>query len=109
MKCFLRGSLFGLLAIGGGALGTLLDNTSVGRLVESKAERSAVIGATCYGQETPLIWICSGGINSNCAGCGCTMEHEANNTDQGYAAPLADCNTDSNCQYNFRRGSCTGG
>ena len=109
MKSFLRGSLFGLLAIGGGVLGTLLDNTSVGRLVESKAERSAVIGAACLGQNNPLIWICNGGINSGCAGCGCVMEHEANNTDMGYAAPSVDCDTDPACKYNFRRGSCTGG
>jgi hypothetical protein len=102
-------SLFGLLALASGVLGTLLDDTSSGRLVESEAERSAVVGAACYAQAVPLMWICFGGLNSDCTGCGCTQEHQPIDGDQGYAAPAVNCNNDAHCTYPFRRGSCTGG
>jgi hypothetical protein len=109
MKSYWWGTLFGLLAVGSGMLGILQDNTSVGRLVESKAERSAVIGAVCYGQAASEIWICFGGDNSDCTGCGCAQEHAPVDQDQGYAAPAVQCNVNPICTYPFRRGSCTGG
>ena len=105
----LKGIGFGLLAIGCGVLGILFDSPAQGRLVDSSSERAAVIGAACYGQETALIMICSGGTKSDCTGCGCTMEHAGNDTNQGYAAESVTCNSDPACTYKFRRGSCTGG
>jgi hypothetical protein len=102
-------SLFGLLAFASGVLGTLLADASVGRLVDSKAERSAVMGAECFAQAQDLIKICSGGENSDCTGCGCVDEHKKIDGDQGYAAPEVMCDQDPSCKYAFRRGSCNKG
>ena len=91
-----------------GGLGIYFDRPAAGRLVASPAERSAVVGAACYGQQTDTMWICFGGTNSDCTGCGCTQEHAPVDVDQGYAAKAVTCNASPICTYPFRRGSCSG-
>jgi hypothetical protein len=103
-----RGSLLCVFILGLGTLGALWEAAPVGRLVHSEAEMAAVMGAACYGQETTMKNICSKGEDSDCSGCGCVMEHPVKDEDQGYAAPSVNCDTDPNCKFNFRRGSCKG-